>query len=63
MLAGVATTLPIKDFQMLLVYVQVMPSIAPKRVNNITQTDIGWMQSIVDYLRTGEVLKNRKQTH
>ena len=62
-LAEVTAVLPTNESIILLVYVKATFSIAPKQVNDIIQTDLGWMQSIIDYLHTGEVLEDRKQTH
>lgn len=62
-MAKIATTLPINKFIMLLVYVKATPSIASKQVNDIVKTNLGWIQRIVDYLHTDEVLEEGKQAH
>ena len=49
-LAGVTTTLLIQDSLMLSIYLKATFSITPKRVNDIDQMDLGWMEDIVNYL-------------
>lgn len=62
-LAGVVAILPINELKILLVYVNATPSITSEQINDIVQTDLGWMQSIIDYLCTGEVLEDGRQAH
>lgn len=62
-LVRVVTTLLITESIMLPVNVQPTPSIASEQVHDIAHTDIGWMQHIINYLRTGEAPKDGKQAH
>ena len=62
-LAGIATTLPIKEAMMLPVYLKAAPSITLEPMCNTNQTDSGWMLNIVKYLQIGEVLGDEKQAH
>ncbi|RVW31489.1 hypothetical protein CK203_105801 [Vitis vinifera] len=54
-LVGVVTALLITESIMLPIYVQLMPSIASKRDRDVAYADVGWMQPIANYFRTGEV--------
>ena len=45
-LAGIATTLPIKEVVLLPVYLQVASSIAVTPVCNTSETGVGWMHEI-----------------
>lgn len=62
-LTRVVVALPITKSIMLPIYVQPMPSIALEWVHDIAGTDVGWMQPIVNYLCTSEVLEDEKQAH
>ena len=59
-LAGIATTLPIKEAVMLPVYLKAAPSITLEPVCNTSQIDSGWMLNIVKYLQIGEILGRRE---
>ena len=59
-LAGIATTLPIKEAVMLPVYLKAAPSITLEPMCNTSQTNSGWMLNIVKYLQIGEVLGDEK---
>ena len=62
-LVGVVATLLITKSIMLPIYVQLMPSIASERVHDVAYADVGWMQPIANYFRTGEVPQDEKQAH
>ena len=62
-LAGIATTLPIKETILSLVYLQATSLIATAPICNTSETDIGWMHEIKMYLRTGDLLEESKQAH
>ena len=49
-LAGIVTTIPIKEAVMLPVYNKVAPSITLEPVCNTSQTNSSWMLNIVKYL-------------
>ena len=61
--SGVATVLPIIESIMLLVYVQLMPSITSKRVHDVAHVGVVWMHPIFNYLHSGEVLEDCKQAY
>ena len=54
-LAGIVTTIPIKEALMLPVYLKVAPSITLEPMCNTSQTNSSWMLNIVKYLQTREV--------
>ena len=45
------------------IYLKVSPSITPKPMCNTSQTNSGWMLSIMKYLQTREVPGDKKQAH
>lgn len=59
-LVGVATTLPIQETMMLTVYFQATHFIS---LEHIDYANLGWIEEIVKYLPTREVLKDEKQAH
>lgn len=62
-LVRVAAALPIIESILLPVYIEPTSSMALERIHDIAQTNIGWMQLIIDYLHIGEVPDDGKQTH
>ena len=62
-LAGIVTTIPIKEALMLPVYLKVAPSITLEPMCNTSQTNSSWMLNIVKYLQTREVPWDEKQVH
>ena len=57
-LAGMATTLPIREAVMLPIYLQTTSSIIPESIFNTIEVDLSWMHDIVKYLQLGELPKN-----
>ena len=60
-LAGIVSTLPIKEVVLLLVYLQVISSIAVALICSTSQTSINWMNEIEAYIQTGKLSENSKQ--
>lgn len=62
-LVGITAILPIKEVMLLPVYLQTMFSIATTSICSTIESDIGWMNDIMKYLRTGELPEEDKQVH
>ena len=62
-LAAIATSLPIKETLLLLVYYQLESSITTNRVNEIDETCPSWMTPVASYLSSGELPNNRAEAH
>ena len=62
-LVVIATSLPIKETMLLLVYYQSELSITINRVNEIDETSLSWMTPVVRYLSSRELLDNRVEAH
>ncbi|KAL6324716.1 hypothetical protein AAG906_017056 [Vitis piasezkii] len=62
-LDGIATTLPIKEAVLLLLYLQVASSIATAPVCSTNEISDNWMNEIDAYIQTGELPEDNKQAH
>ena len=62
-LAAVATSMPIKETMLLLVYYQPKSSITTGWMNEIDETGPSWMTQIVCYLSSGELPDNKVEAH
>ena len=62
-LATVAASLPIKETVLLLVYYQLESSITTNRVNEVDETSSSWMNPVVRYLSSRELLDNKAEAH
>lgn len=62
-LAGVATTLPVKEAILLPVHLQATSSITVTSIYNTKETSVEWTHEIQNYLRTGDLPEESKRAH
>lgn len=62
-LVGVAITLPVKEAILLPVHLQTVSSITITPICNARETGVEWTYEIENYLRTGHLPEESKQTH
>ena len=62
-LVGIAASFPVKESTMILVYVQITPTIAESHVCNMSPKEDDWAVDIRVYLQTGALAENPKHTH
>ena len=62
-LAGITTTFLVKEAILLLVYLQVVSSVAVAPLCNTNEASVSWMNEIETYLKTEDLPKESKRAH